>query len=179
MLAIILAASVFAATPVSPTTGILGKQMFSTPVCDTFATKSCMGIINNSTAAVQIGFSFYGPSGPDGIANALYTENGLTQCVFTVGLTGTRCVSVIGPGEQAWVQFPSAQVVMVTVTEWEMPGLQQESPSVIPGTAAPATVIGDQALIIQGSLAMRGRSANCPVDLRVQGNNTLYASMCQ
>lgn len=177
MLALILAATLSSAasTPaVSPEVGIVGMQMFDTPVCSTFEKKSCLEVINDGAAALQIGFSFRGPSGPTGIENALFTEKGKTQCVFTTGSSGTRCVSTLGPGEHGWAQFPSAQVVTITVTWWDMPGLETKSLSTLPGTAVPVTVIGDRALIVEGQLAMKGEVKVIHKDLTVAGNNILH-----
>lgn len=173
---LVLAGLAFANPAVSPTYGVVGAQIMRSPICSTFSNRSCMEMINGGDTAVSYEFSFTGA--PVGFSNAIVTEGGMTQCVFTTGPNGTRCVSVLAPGEHGWIMFSAVTVIGVEVTEWSMPGLSQENPSVIPGTTIPAVVIGDYALIMQGTLATVASRHGCYVDLKVRGNNTLYASMC-
>lgn len=175
MLALILVASVLAATPTAvDSDGIVQGKMVTDQTCDNAHNRSCLQIINDGNAALQIGTSFVGPSGSDGVEVALVKVRGKRQCVFTTSSSGTRCVSVLGPGQIGWIKFPSTQVVTITVTQWEMGGLDTGHDSFIPGTAIPAYVIGDERLIGQGSLATKGETQIIPKDLKVPGNNILH-----
>ena len=174
---LVLAGLALAASPaVSPTYGVVGAQIMRSPICSASNERACLEMINNGDTAVSYEFSFTGQ--PVGFSKASVTEGGMTQCVFTTGPNGTRCVSVLAPGEHGWIMFPTITVIGVEVTEWSMPGLSQENQSIMPGTALPVTVIGDPALIKQGTLATVASRHGCYVDLKVRGNNTLYASMC-
>ena len=181
MFSFLAAALAFVATAtanpaVSPQYGVVGQQISRTAICNSTQEATCMEFINNTHQAVAFGFTWTG----GGVQNALVTESGTTQCVFTQGPTGTRCVSVLGPGERGWVAMPVQGVIGVQVTRWSMPGLEKESPSAMPqNPALPVTVLGDPYLIMQGTLATQSGRGSCEVDLNVRGANTLYVGMCR
>lgn len=181
MILSLLTGLALAGTPaVSPTYGAVGMQIARSATCSTYAEATCLEVINNTTEAVAFGFSYRSPQGGQaGVQNAQVSEAGATQCVFTYGPSGTRCVSVLAPGEHGWVTFPSKSVIGIEVTGWSMPGLDIETPSILPGTTLPAVVVGDPYLITQGNLASQAWKHSCDLDLNVRGNNTLFVNMCR
>jgi hypothetical protein len=174
--ALVLAISSASANPaVSPNTGMLGAQVMRVPK----AGPTVVQFINNTDAAIELGFSYRTSAGSGGVPRAVVTEGGVTQCVYVAGPTGTRCASVLAPGERGWVDFGAVTLVSVTVTRYSMSGLDIESPGVVPGTTLPAIVLGDPYHIMQGALATQVAKSTCDVDLRVRGANTLFVGMCR
>lgn len=168
---ILFIAHAFAGDLYSSETGVAGKQILDTKVCDPVTKPTCVLIINNTDYALQVGTSFVGGGTP----TAFFRRSGEIQCVLVGSPKSSRCISVLAPGDRGWMQFPSGNSVTFTLTAWKAVGLNESITKIVPGLAEPARVLGNPTLTLEGALAGWVKSHSFSLDLR--GVRTVYAGM--